>query len=150
MLELNFKQWLVVVALVVFAIASTAQTNNPAPTTQASPKPVVTPTPAPTPDPLAFTEDEATEANSIIREQQQIERKIRALHDELGKVADDDLKGFALVGLRLQKQVAAQQASEARGDRFIKAILPRCPNCYVDFNEMRLKRAEPPKAKAKK
>lgn len=95
-------------------------------------------TPTPTPDPLAFTAAEQGEARLLLAEQEQIGKRIRQLHTELLSVREDDNAGFALVGLKLQKQIEKQTASEQQGAKFIEKVKPRCPDCIFDFNNMRL------------
>lgn len=105
---------------------------------QPSAKPEAKATPTPTPDPLAFTAAEQGEARLILAEQEQVGKRIRQLHAELMSVKEDDNSGFALVGLKLQKQIEKQAASEQQGEAFIKKVKPRCPDCIFDFNNMRL------------
>ena len=89
-------------------------------------------------DPLVFSAAEQGEIRTIIADQNQIGQRIRQLHDELAGLKEDDEKSFVELGLKLQRQVEKQRASEQRGAKFIEKVKPRCPDCILDFDNMRL------------
>lgn len=93
---------------------------------------------SPTPDPLAFTAAEQGEVRTLIADQKQIAERLRQLDGELTAVKEDDEKGFALVGLKRQRQLEKLRASEDQGAKFIEKVKPRCPDCIFDFDKMRL------------
>jgi len=111
---------------------------------QPSAKPEAKATPTPTPDPLAFTAAEQGEVRTILADQKQIGERLRKLDDELTGINEDDEKGFALVGIKRQKQLEKLRASEQQGAKFIEKVKPRCVDCVFDFDKMRL--VKPPNA----
>lgn len=124
--------------------AQSVSTSFPAIKRNASDAAAQLPTPTPTPDPLAFTAAEQGEVRTILADQKQIGERLRQLDAELANVKEDDEKGFALVGLKRQRQLEKLRASEDQGAKFIEKVKPRCADCVFDFDKMRL--VKPPNA----